>query len=271
MPELPEVETTRRALDGLIVGAKVVDMRIRNASLRWPISELFPERICGQTVSSIARRAKYLLFPFEGGAAIIHLGMSGSLRVVSANEPVTKHDHFDWVLSNDRCLRYNDPRRFGCLLWAEGDPLSHRLLNKLGPEPLDDGFNSAYLYSKCQAHRVPIKSLLMNGHMVVGVGNIYANEALFRSGIHPKRLANGIGKPRVEQLCQEIKNVLLEAIRAGGSTLKDFSSADGKPGYFQQQLFVYGRKGLPCKRCGVEIKQIVLNQRASYYCGGCQR
>ncbi len=270
MPELPEVETTCRALRGLISGERIVNVNIRNPRLRWPVEACIEEKIKGRRIEEIKRRGKYLLFRFDTGTAIIHLGMSGSLRVVEQGTPYKKHDHFEWNFENSRIMRYHDPRRFGCLLWTEEPEESHYLLRHLGPEPLEDGFTDDYFYGMCQRRSVMIKSLIMDAKVVVGVGNIYASESLFRSGIHPMRKCNRISERRVKLLRLEIQNVLNDAIASGGSTLRDFLSANGNPGYFQQRLYVYGREGEACHKCGHIIQQCIIGQRSTFYCKCCQ-
>ena len=216
------------------------------------------------------RRAKYLLFRTGAGTFMVHLGMSGSLRVVAPNEPAAFHDHIDLVLSGGTCLRYNDPRRFGSFHWLGQEP-GHPLLDHLGPEPLDDIFTGAYLYGLSRGRKGPVKNFLMDGKVVVGVGNIYANEALFLSGIRPDRAAGRVGQTRYERLAENVKLVLTSAIEQGGTTLRDFVGGDGKPGYFAQQLYVYGRAGEPCKTCSTPLREIRLGQRSSVYCVTCQR
>ncbi|RLA46457.1 MAG: DNA-formamidopyrimidine glycosylase [Gammaproteobacteria bacterium] len=270
MPELPEVETTRLGLAPHLLNHCVERVIVRNGALRWPVPVDLAEHITGWTVDSIERRGKYLLIVFQHGCLMVHLGMSGSLRMVSAQVPVGKHDHVDIVLDNGLILRFNDPRRFGSILWVEGDPTLHPLLKDLGPEPLSDEFSGQYLHGRACKRSLPVKSLLMDSRMVVGVGNIYANEALFMSGVHPLRKAGRISAARYDKLAEAVKSVLASAIEQGGTTLRDFVGGDGKPGYFKQQLQVYGRAGRLCKRCGGVLKELRLNQRSTVYCPGCQ-
>ena len=270
MPELPEVETTRRGVEPFSARQRIAELRVREPRLRWPVPPDLPDLLRGLEVQSVERRAKYLLFRTCEGTLLVHLGMSGSLRVMDAAEPPLKHDHIDLVFESGRCLRFNDPRRFGCFLWvAPGE--RHPLLSKLGPEPLSDDFNGAYLYRLSRARKAPVKHFIMDGHVVVGVGNIYANEALFLSKILPHRAAGRISLARYEQLALTIKQVLTSAIKQGGTTLRDFVGGDGKPGYFAQQLFVYGRAGAPCKVCGTPLRERRLSQRSTVYCVACQR
>ena len=271
MPELPEVETTRRGLAAHLTGLTIKDVVIRNASLRWPIPKNLPKLLCGQAIRSLKRRAKYLLMDCGNGTLILHLGMSGSLRILPANTPAEKHDHFDLILSNGTLMRLRDPRRFGAVLWHAGDPAEHPLLAALGPEPLEKSFDARYLYQATRNRSVSIKQCIMDSHVVVGVGNIYANEALFRSGIKPQLAAGKLSLPRCAKLVDEIRATLSEAIQLGGSTLRDFVGSNGEPGYFQQTYWVYGRVGEPCRRCGAPIKQIKQGQRSSFYCGTCQK
>lgn len=271
MPELPEVETARRGISPHILGQTVSRLVIRQYQLRWPIPGDLPEKLPSQRILRVGRRGKYLLIGTNLGTAIVHLGMSGSLRVTSAGLPPKKHDHYDIEFENDVCLRFHDPRRFGCLLWTESDPLRHPLLADLGTEPLDTGFSGAYLHQAASRRKAPVKAFIMDSRMVVGIGNIYANEALFRSAINPRRAAGKISQERYARLVNDIRAVLTEAIAQGGSTLRDFVNETGKPGYFQQTLNVYGRGGLPCSRCGKPIRSIRLSQRSTFYCPNCQR
>ncbi|MGB5103309.1 MAG: bifunctional DNA-formamidopyrimidine glycosylase/DNA-(apurinic or apyrimidinic site) lyase, partial [Steroidobacteraceae bacterium] len=227
--------------------------------------------LAGRRVLDVRRRAKYLLIELEHGTLIAHLGMSGSLRVLPAEAPLLAHDHYDLLLDSGRCLRFNDPRRFGCLLWTDGDPEAHPLLAELGPEPLGRAFDLDYLAGKARGRRIAIKQFLMDQHVVVGVGNIYASEALFRAGIDPRRAAGRVSRGRLGQLIEAIRDVLGEAIRQGGTTLRDYVNAEGTPGYFRQKLYVYERAGLPCRRCRTPIRQVVQGQRSTYYCPACQR
>jgi len=271
MPELPEVETTLRGIAPHLLQRQVTDVVVRNPKLRWPIPKNLPRLLQGQTVRGLQRRAKYLLIAFDHGTLILHLGMSGSLRIQPVGTPAEKHDHFDLMLDNGQLLRLRDPRRFGAVLWHEGDVAQHPLLAALGPEPLEEDFGGKYLHQATRSRSVAIKLAIMDSHLVVGVGNIYANEALFRAGIRPQLAANKLSLPRCQRLAQNIKEVLLEAIKQGGSTLRDFVHSDGSSGYFQQSYFVYGRTGEPCRVCGTPIKQVRQGQRSTFYCQQCQR
>jgi formamidopyrimidine-DNA glycosylase len=329
MPELPEVEITRRGLASHLTGLTIADVVIRNAKLRWPIPKNLPELLRGCTIRSLKRRAKYLLMncgsvhsrfatlnneihharsplpnplPRAGeganeslrefhvtGTLILHLGMSGSLRILPADTPPDKHDHFDLLLSDGTLMRLRDPRRFGAVLWHSGDVHTHPLLASLGPEPLEDEvstpslalplqgggnkskFDARYLYQATRRRSVSIKQCIMDSHIVVGVGNIYANEALFRAGIKPQLAAGKLSLPRCARLVEEIRATLAEAIKLGGSTLRDFVNSSGQPGYFQRNYWVYGRSGEPCRRCGSPISQIRQGQRSSFYCRNCQK
>ena len=271
MPELPEVEITRRGLAAHLTGLSIKDAVIRNGNLRWPIPKNLPKLLRGQTIVSLKRRAKYLLMDCGNGTLILHLGMSGSLRILPANAPVEKHDHFDLILGNGTLMRLRDPRRFGAVLWHSGDVHTHPLLADLGPEPLEKDFDARYLYQATRARSVSIKQCIMDNRIVVGVGNIYANEALFRAGIKPQLAAGKLSLPRCAKLVEEIRATLAEAIQLGGSTLRDFVDTSGQPGYFQQTYWVYGRAGEPCRRCSAPIKQIKQGQRSSFYCGTCQK
>ncbi len=268
MPELPEVETTRRGLETHLVGATISDVVIRNRSLRWPIPDL-PVR--GRTILNLTRRAKYLLMDCGNGTLILHLGMSGSLRILPVGTPPALHDHFDLILGNGKLMRLRDPRRFGAVLWHGGDAHTHPLLAALGPEPLQDDFDARYLYLATRGRSISIKQCIMDNHIVVGVGNIYANESLFRSGIKPQLAAGKLSLPRCAKLVAEIRATLAEAIAQGGSTLRDFVNTSGQPGYFQQHYWVYGRANESCRKCGAAIKQIKQGQRSSFYCGVCQK
>jgi formamidopyrimidine-DNA glycosylase len=269
MPELPEVETTRRGLSPHLEGATISGMAIRCARLRWPIPEDMP--LPGQTVLALTRRAKYLLLSCGNGTLILHLGMSGSLRILPTDTPAEKHDHFDLVLDNGLLMRLRDPRRFGAVLWHAGDINTHPLLARLGPEPLEDGFDADYLYRITRGRNVPIKQFIMDSQVVVGVGNIYASEALFGAGIKPQLKAGKLSLARCIRLVAAIRATLDAAIMAGGSTLRDFVNSSGNPGYFQQQHWVYGRAGAPCRRCDAPIRQIKQGQRSSFYCIHCQK
>lgn len=270
MPELPEVETTRRGIEPALSGQRIDRLLVRDSRLRWPVAEELPGHLAGQRVLGIDRRAKYLLFRLGNGSLICHLGMSGSMRLVPTDTPPEKHDHIDMLMENRLCLRYNDPRRFGCFLWAE-DPASHPLLAALGPEPLQETFNGDYLYARSRGRRQPVKAFIMDQKTVVGVGNIYASEALFRAGISPLRQAGRISCARYKLLASAIREVLSAAIEQGGTTLRDFLGADGQPGYFRQRLSVYERAGQPCPGCTLPLRKRVIGQRASYFCPACQR
>jgi len=269
MPELPEVEVTRQGITPYLVGQEAISLIVRNPSLRWPVPAI-AQQIVGQIIRNVRRRAKYLLIDTDAGTTIIHLGMSGSLRIVTKETPVTKHDHIDLVLSNGKILRYNDPRRFGAWLWCEFPEEAHPLLSKLGPEPLHDVFNPSYLEASLNNKKKAIKLCLMDNHIVVGIGNIYANEALFSAGIHPETQAGKVDFERLIILVAEVKQVLASAIEQGGTTLKDFTNAEGKPGYFAQKLHVYGRGGKTCTQCGNLLSEIKLGQRTTVFCGICQ-
>ncbi len=270
MPELPEVEITRRGIAPRITGQRVSGVVIRQRQLRWPITAHLESRMSGARIDAVERRAKYLLLRTSGGTALLHLGMSGSLSMVGQHTAAGKHDHVDFALENGSILRFNDPRRFGSLLWTDGDPLQHRLLAGLGPEPLGKKFDGGYLHQQCKGRRIAIKQHLMNGRVVVGVGNIYASEALFRAGIHPARAAGRIARQRLDRLVTAVTEVLNEAIRAGGTTLRNFSNEEGRPGYFARELRVYGRENQPCRNCGAAVKQIRQGQRATFFCTTCQ-
>ncbi|MDP4789476.1 MAG: bifunctional DNA-formamidopyrimidine glycosylase/DNA-(apurinic or apyrimidinic site) lyase [Haliea sp.] len=270
MPELPEVETTRRGVAPWSVGQRVLSVEVREPRLRWPIPADLPQQLCGQQITAVERRAKYLLFRMASGSLLVHLGMSGSLRVIRDDSPLLRHDHVQIQLSSGDRLRYNDPRRFGCMLWL-GSGESHSLLEGLGPEPLSDVFSGELLYVRSRGRRGPVKPFLMDGKVVVGVGNIYANEALFMAGIRPDRPAGKISLARYARLVEAVKQVLTSAINQGGTTLRDFVGGDGKPGYFAQQLTVYGRAGAPCTGCGRPLREVRLGQRSTVYCVACQR
>ncbi len=271
MPELPEVETTRRGLAKHLTGQIIAAVVIRNGQLRWPIPKNLPGLLRGRTIVSLERRAKYLLMDCGNGTLILHLGMSGSLRILPEHTTPEKHDHFDLLLGNGTLMRLRDPRRFGAVLWHVGEAAAHPLLARLGPEPLEDDFDARYLHGVTRGRSVSIKQCIMDNHVVVGVGNIYANEALFRAGIKPQLAAGKLSLPRNATLVAEIRATLAEAIKLGGSSLRDFVDTAGKPGYFQQHYWVYGRGGDPCLRCGANIKQVRQGQRSSFYCGSCQK
>ncbi|HIN69422.1 MAG TPA: bifunctional DNA-formamidopyrimidine glycosylase/DNA-(apurinic or apyrimidinic site) lyase [Methylococcales bacterium] len=270
MPELPEVETTRRGIEPYLTGIEVTDITIRQKQLRWPISDDLSTAFKNQTIQSVQRKAKYLLLNSQAGTTIIHLGMSGNLQIVRPETPLKKHDHVDFHLANDFYLRFNDPRRFGCILWTNQAPEKHKLLNNLGPEPFADNFTGHYLYLLARNSKRPIKSFIMDPHIVVGVGNIYANEALFAAGIHPTRPAGRISLARYLTLNSAIKTILSRAIEQGGTTLKDFVGGSGKAGYFKQELNVYGRNNQPCIQCGQTLILIRQSNRATVFCSHCQ-
>jgi formamidopyrimidine-DNA glycosylase len=271
VPELPEVEITRRGLVPHLVGRRVETVVVRNRNLRWPIARNLGARISGCTVRTVERRAKYLLIGCSGGWLIVHLGMSGSLRVLPHATPAGKHDHFDLVLDSGMSARLTDPRRFGAVLWKAHDPLAHPLLADLAPEPLSAEFDAGWLHARTRGRSAAIKTVLMDSHTVVGVGNIYASESLFRAGIHPTTAAGKISRERCDRLVQAIRETLSAAIDAGGSTLRDFVGSDGEPGYFQQNYYAYGRSGEPCRVCGKGIRLLRQGQRATFYCPQCQR
>lgn len=270
MPELPEVETTRLGLAPHLAGRRLERMIVRNPRLRWPIPDDLPARLTTRSLVGITRRGKYLLFDFDGTTQIVHLGMSGSLRLTTQDEPPGAHDHVDWVFDDGTTMRLRDPRRFGAVLCTD-TPADHPLLAHLGPEPLADAFDAAYLYAQCRRRASAIKPVIMDAQVVVGVGNIYASESLFHAGIRPTLAARRLSRPACERLAAAIKRVLSAAIAAGGSSLRDYVASDGELGYFQLQTRVYDRAGLPCKTCGTPIRRIVQGQRATFYCPVCQR
>ncbi|OSM97788.1 MULTISPECIES: bifunctional DNA-formamidopyrimidine glycosylase/DNA-(apurinic or apyrimidinic site) lyase [Lonsdalea] len=269
MPELPEVETSRRGIEPYLAGHTILHAEVRNARLRWPVS---PEimSLSGEPVLSVQRRAKYLLIELTRGWIIVHLGMSGSLRVLPEYVEPGKHDHVDLVLDSGKVLRYTDPRRFGAWLWS-ADPATSSVLAHLGPEPLSDAFSGDYLFQKARGRQTPIKLWIMDNKLVVGVGNIYASESLFSAGILPERAAGTLSEAEFHLLAATIKKVLLRSIEQGGTTLRDFLQSDGKPGYFAQELQVYGRSGEPCRHCGTLIESLKQGQRSTFFCRSCQR
>jgi len=272
MPELPEVETTRRGVAPHVTGARLSAAIVREHRMRQPIPTDLDALLRGQILREVKRRAKYLLFDFERGTLIVHLGMSGSLRVLAPTAPPQRHDHVDLVFDDAVCLRLRDPRRFGLVSWWTGDPLTHPLLAALGPEPWDPRFNADYLSALAQSRPGAVKNFVMDGHVVVGVGNIYASESLHRAGIHPTRPARRVSHARYALLVAAVREVLETAIGFGGTTLRDFTRDDGKPGYFRNELRVYARAGQRCVTCGKgEIRQKVIGQRMSYFCPACQR
>ena len=268
MPELPEVETTMRGIEPYVCGQTIQRAIVRDHRLRWPVA---PEigAINGRVIQTVSRRAKYILMQLDHGNLIWHLGMSGSMTIQPANTPPQPHEHIEIELASGKSLKYRDPRRFGALLYCAHNPLQYRLLQSLGPEPLSDDFDVTYLHTQCRNKTSSIKSVIMDSHIVTGVGNIYACEALFRAGINPARKAGGISKKRLQKLVESIKTTLSTAISRGGTTLQNFTQADGKPGYFAQSLCVYGVTGA-CANCGTMIKKITQNQRSSYFCTKCQ-
>ncbi|MFC5578951.1 bifunctional DNA-formamidopyrimidine glycosylase/DNA-(apurinic or apyrimidinic site) lyase [Lysobacter niabensis] len=270
MPELPEVETTRRGLAPHLEGHTITGVTLRRPDLRWPIPPEIRDLLPGQRVASVRRRAKYLLLDTQAGSALLHLGMSGSLRVLPASTPVKPHDHVDLVLDGRRVLRFTDPRRFGCLLWQPPGEI-HELLRGLGPEPLSDQFDGDTLFALSRGRKAPVKTFLMDQAVVVGVGNIYAAEALFEAGISPLRAAGRVSRDRYALLAAAVKRILAYAIQRGGTTLRDFISPDGEPGYFELELSAYGRGGEPCPRCGRPLRQATIGQRATVWCGHCQK
>ncbi len=270
VPELPEVETTVRGIAPHLVGRRVVELIVRQPRLRWPIPQSLRRALPGQKIENVERRAKYILAHTAAGSAVLHLGMSGSLRILPSNVPPGAHDHVDWRLSSGRILRFTDPRRFGCMLWQKPGAV-HPLLADLGPEPLGEDFDGDYLWHASRGRSAPVKIFLMDQHVVVGVGNIYAAEALFAAGIHPQRAAGSVSRARYARLADEVRRILAYAITRGGTTLRDFISPDGTPGYFEQELFVYGRAGEPCKVCATPIRAVMLGQRSTFYCPRCQR
>lgn len=271
MPELPEVETTRRGIAPHIEGRRVKALRVRQPKLRWSVPPQLKRTLPGQSILAVNRRAKYLLIRCEKGTLIVHLGMSGSLRIIDAEEPAGYHDHVDLVLDDGRALRLTDPRRFGAVLWQPAKDSGHPLLDHLGPEPLSEMFDGDYLYEKSRGRSAAVKTFLMDQRIVVGVGNIYANESLYLAGIRPDRAAGRVSRQRYLELAAAIKQVLGEAITQGGTTLRDFVGGDGKPGYFKQSLHVYGRAGAPCGQCQQPLTESRLGQRSTVYCRHCQR
>jgi formamidopyrimidine-DNA glycosylase len=270
MPELPEVETTCRGIRPHVRGLRVRAVRVYNKHLRWPVPASLPRQLTGHTLQDVTRRAKYLLFHFDNGTLILHLGMSGSLRVCDGRQAAEKHEHVEITLESGECLRLRDPRRFGAVLWTGRDPLQHKLLKDLGPEPLEDAFTGAYLYGKSRGRKGAIRDFLMNTKIVAGIGNIYANEALFHAGIRPQSAAGRISLARYLRLVSAIRRTLKKAIRAGGTTLRDFRNSQGQPGYFQQTLAVYGRAGEACLTCGTPVRGLRLGQRSAFLCPRCQ-
>ena len=270
MPELPEVETIMCGLKPHLEGAIIQEVIIRRPHLRWPIPQHLNRDLKEQQISTVSRRGKYLLIRTDNGTLLIHLGMSGSLQMVTSATTLKSHDHVDIILSDDNILRYNDPRRFGAILWTTEDPYQHKLLSSLGVEPLESDFTHLYLQQKALNRRVAIKPFIMDSHVVVGVGNIYAAEALFLAKLHPNMPAGMLSLIQSQQLVDAIQTTLRAAIRQGGTTLKDFVNSEGKPGYFAQQLHVYGRAGKPCIQCQTTLQSITLGQRSTVFCEYCQ-
>jgi formamidopyrimidine-DNA glycosylase len=269
MPELPEVETSRRGIEPYLCDERIDAVIIRDKRLRWPVRAEVARQLTGQTITSVSRRAKYLLINTTNGSALIHLGMSGSVYIVDHDTPATVHEHFDFNLGSGKTLRYRDPRRFGSLHWSI-NPAQHKLIRSLGPEPLGDEFSGEYLWQRSRGRRVNIKQFIMNANIVVGVGNIYASEALFLAGINPHRAAGRIALQRYRRLAEIIRQVLQQAIKAGGTTLRDFYGSDGEAGYFRQELLVYGRDTEPCTQCRRPVSVVILGQRSTFYCTHCQ-
>lgn len=270
MPELPEVETARRGIAPALLGRRVIAVRVQERRLRQPVPRQLDRELPGQSFEAVDRRAKYLLLRTASGTVIIHLGMSGSLRIITAATPPGRHDHLDIVLDDGRALRYRDPRRFGLVVWTREDPARHRLLRDIGPEPLAADFSGATLHQAARGRRTAIKPFLMDAHVVAGVGNIYANEVLWLAGVHPLRQAGRVSAARYAAVAAGIRQILGQAIELGGTTLRDFHNEQGEPGWFEQQLKVYGRSGQPCAGCGTAIRVIKQAQRATYYCPVCQ-
>jgi formamidopyrimidine-DNA glycosylase len=271
MPELPEVETTRRGILAGLTDRRVARIVVRNSRLRWPVEADLSAQMRGRTLASLERRGKYLLFGFANGTLLVHLGMSGSLRFVPPDQTPRLHDHIDLVMTSGQVLRYHDPRRFGAFLWQTGDPLQHVLLRDLGPEPLSPDFHADYFHARSRGRRSSIKQFLMDASIVVGVGNIYASEALFRAGVHPLRAAGRIGPQRCVRLVQSVREVLDEAIAMGGTTLRDYVNSHGEEGEFAHGLFVYGRAGEACRVCTTPIRLSRTGQRSTFFCPVCQR
>ncbi len=269
MPELPEVETSRRGIEPYLLGRTVTDVVVRQRQLRWPVPRSLDRQLPGQVIRAVDRRAKYILIRTDAGTVMLHLGMSGHVTILPEGTPAGVHDHVDLVLSSGELLRLRDPRRFGSVLWTN-DVDTHALIAKLGPEPMDDAFDGDLLWARSRGRKIAVKPFIMDAHIVVGVGNIYASEALFDAGIHPKRQAGRISRERYAALAAAIKDVLARAIEAGGTTLRDFYGNGGEAGYFKQELSVYGRDGEACPRCDAIVRSVVLGQRSSFYCANCQ-
>jgi len=270
MPELPEVETTRRGLLPHVVGRRIRGVVVRNAALRWPVPPDLARILRGEEVVDLRRRGKYLLFDCRRGHLLVHLGMSGRLTLVPEGEPARRHDHVDVRFEGEQAMRLTDPRRFGAMLWVRGNAEDHALLRELGLEPFDAAFTGAALHERARGRRVAVKHFLMDAHVVTGVGNIYASEALFHAGIHPLRAAGRISRARWDRIAASVRSTLERALAAGGTTLRDFASAEGHPGFFQNECAVYGRGGLPCRACGGAIRAARQGQRSTFYCPRCQ-
>jgi formamidopyrimidine-DNA glycosylase len=271
MPELPEVETTRRGLEPHVTGRRIVTLSLREPRLRWRVPDDLPAKLAGQRITGTGRRAKYLLIGLESGTLLVHLGMSGTLRVLPADTPRIAHDHYDLLLDSGNTLRFNDPRRFGSLHYTSGDPEQHALLARLAPEPFDSTFDADYLWRITRRRQASIKQVLMNSRLVVGVGNIYASETLFRARIRPRRRAQSLTREEVKRLVKAVRAVLSMAIKVGGTTLRDYVGANGEPGYFRQKLYVYERAGKPCRVCKTLVRQLTQQGRSTYYCPSCQK
>ena len=271
MPELPEVESTRRGLEREVVGHTIAATVVRDRRLRWPVPTELPCKLARREIRGVRRRAKYLLIEVGTGTVLVHLGMSGSLRLLDASTAPRPHDHIDLVLDDGRCVRYHDPRRFGCWLWIDSEPSRHRLLAHLGPEPLGPAFDGAWLHERLRGRTAPIKTLLMDSRIVAGVGNIYANEALFIAGIDPRRAGGRVARGRIDRLVCALRQVLSVALEAGGTTLRDYARTDGAAGEFASRLDMYGRDGEPCPRCATPIAKTILAQRTTWFCRRCQR
>lgn len=270
MPELPEVETTRRGIEPHLLERTVSQVIVRQPQLRHRVPAQLAKTIAGQQILAVERRGKYLLLGTAAGTVILHLGMSGSLRIVGTHTPLKTHDHLDFVLDNGTALRFHDPRRFGTVLWTRQPPLQHKLLRDLGPEPLSEQFDEAYLYASSRGRRIAVKPFIMDSRIVVGVGNIYASESLFRAGIDPRRAAGRIAIARYQRLADAIKATLRDALRQGGTTLRDYLNSSGEPGYFRLHLNVYEREGQPCPNCATPVRQLRQGQRSTYFCPRCQ-
>jgi formamidopyrimidine-DNA glycosylase len=271
VPELPEVETTRRGIEPHVAGRRIERLAVHDRRLRWPVDLAMVAAVAGTAIRRAGRRAKYLLLETDAGTLILHLGMSGSLRVLPVTTPRTTHDHVDIELDSGQTLRFNDPRRFGSLLFTAGDPAHHPLLKNLAPEPLEDEFDGEYLWRITRRRAVAIKQLIMNSRLVVGVGNIYASEALFRARVRPRRPARKLSRAECTKLARAIKATLAMAVKVGGTTLRDYVGVDGNPGYFRQKLYVYERAGKPCRVCGKPVKQFTQGGRSTYWCANCQK